>query len=263
MDIFVISLKDAFARRLHIDQQFGEQKIKFHYFNAVEPDQIETVISNTGFELKGCSLTKGEIGCFLSHISLWKKIVDENLPYMAIFEDDIHLSSSAKIFLSDTNWIPKDIDIVKLEAFSKVVSIKLYSKKTLIAKRYLHLLKGRHLGTAGYIISNQGARDILNYIKNLPEISPIDNILFEKYIDNNKVYQIFPALCIQDFIYNNENTKFISSLQFDREIRHAGEKDPSIKINKMSLKLKREFFRIFCQIYNLYHKFFEKKVKFK
>jgi len=33
--------------------------------------------------------SKGAIGCSLSHIELWKKCVNENLPFMTICEDDL------------------------------------------------------------------------------------------------------------------------------------------------------------------------------
>lgn len=262
MDIFVVSLKNALERRKHIDKQFMTQQIEFQYFNAIEPHQIEETLKNIRIELKNCSLTKGEIGCLLSHISLWKKIIDNNLPYMAIFEDDIYLGSKANSFLKDSSWIPEKVEIVKLEAFSDSVQVELFSKKSLIDDRALFLLKGKHLGTAGYIISNTGARDLLKYINELEIIKPIDDIMFDSYIANKMVYQMQPALCVQDFIYNKE-VKFASCLQNDRSQRHMDEMVVPVKINKISLKIKREIYRFFIQIYNLHYKFFEKKIEFK
>lgn len=219
MDISVVSLKNALERRAHINKQFMTQKIEFQYFDAIEPHQIDETLKNTGIELKNCALTKGEIGCFLSHLSLWKKIIDNNLPYMAIFEDDIYLGSEAKPFLKDNSWIPENVEIIKLEAFSDSVQVELFSKKNLINDRSLFLLKGRHLGTAGYIISNRGARNLFNYISELKVVKPIDDIMFDSYIAKKMVYQIQPALCVQDFIYNKE-AKFVSCLQSDRSERH-------------------------------------------
>lgn len=216
MDISVVSLKNALERRAHINKQFMTQKIEFQYFDAIEPHQIDETLKNTGIELKNCALTKGEIGCFLSHLSLWKKIIDNNLPYMAIFEDDIYLGSEAKPFLKDNSWIPENVEIIKLEAFSDSVQVELFSKKNLINDRSLFLLKGRHLGTAGYIISNRGARNLFNYISELKVVKPIDDIMFDSYIAKKMVYQIQPALCVQDFIYNKE-AKFVSCLQSGRK----------------------------------------------
>ena len=148
------------------------QQIEFQYFDAIEPHQIDGALKNIGLELKNCSLTKGEIGCLLSHLTLWKKIIDNNLPYMAIFEDDIYLGSQAQLFLKDNSWIPENVEVIKLEAFSDSVQVELFSRKVLISDRSLFLLKGRHLGTAGYIISNAGAKDLFKYISELDAIKP-------------------------------------------------------------------------------------------
>lgn len=262
MDISVVSLKNALERRVHINKQFMTQQIEFQYFDAIEPHQIDEALKNTGIELKNCSLTKGEIGCFLSHLSLWKKIIDNNLPYMAIFEDDIYLGSEAKSFLKDNSWIPENVEVIKLEAFSDSVQVELFSKKNLINDRSLFLLKGRHLGTAGYIISNAGARNLFNYISDLDVLKPIDDIMFDSYIAKKMVYQMQPALCVQDFIYNKE-VNFVSCLQSDRSQRHQSEMIAPVKINRISLKIKREIYRFFIQIYNLHYKIFEKKIEFK
>ena len=40
--------------------------------------------------------SKGAIGCSLSHIELWKKCVNENLPFMTICEDDLFFEKKIK-----------------------------------------------------------------------------------------------------------------------------------------------------------------------
>ena len=64
-------------------------------------------------------LSQNELACLLSHVSLWQKAIDEKIPAIAIFEDDIHLSQDAELFLKDSNWLSHDI--VKIEkVYSKV-----------------------------------------------------------------------------------------------------------------------------------------------
>ena len=41
-------------------------------------------------------LAPGEIGCFLSHLHIWKKIINDNLPYALIFEDDTYFCDDFK-----------------------------------------------------------------------------------------------------------------------------------------------------------------------
>ena len=133
------------------------QQIEFQYFDAIEPHQIEGTLQNIGVELKNCSLTKGEIGCFLSHVSLWKKIIDNNLSYMAIFEDDIYLGDDASFYLNSHDWIDPDWNIIKIEAFNERVLIGKPYVQLEKGSRSISKLKSCNLGTAGYILSIKGA----------------------------------------------------------------------------------------------------------
>ena len=91
MKNFVISLKSASDRREHIINQFEGKGIPFNFFDAIEPSQITSQAEKIGFTIRQGDLTQNELACFLSHFSLWNKIVNENIGYMAIFED-IHSS---------------------------------------------------------------------------------------------------------------------------------------------------------------------------
>ncbi len=99
MNNYIISLKTAAQRREHICNEFGKQAIPFQFCDAVtsndfQREDIRALLSN----IHQSKLANGEKGCFLSHLSLWKKCIDENLPFISIFEDDILLGES--IFMS-------------------------------------------------------------------------------------------------------------------------------------------------------------------
>jgi len=44
-----------------------------------------------GYRSKHYQLTKGAIGCYLSHINTWKKILKTNEEYVFVFEDDAYI----------------------------------------------------------------------------------------------------------------------------------------------------------------------------
>lgn len=127
---YVISLKSATNRRKHIEHEFGKQKINFQFFDALTPDQAKPLAESLGLYYEQDRLTGGELACFMSHVSLWQKMVDENIPYMAVFEDDIYLGQDANKILNSDVWIPNGVDIIKLEAFSKrvIVSEKIFRR---------------------------------------------------------------------------------------------------------------------------------------
>lgn len=99
---YVISLTRETKRRKHIEQEFGRQNILFSFFDAVTPDRIEDVAKKFNIILDRSSEAKlwdGEIGCALSHISLWNLALEKSLDYINIFEDDVYLGENAKELL--------------------------------------------------------------------------------------------------------------------------------------------------------------------
>lgn len=212
---YVISLTQATERRQHIQTEFAKQNIPFTFFDAITPDLIAITCEKIGIDLvHNQRLSNGEKGCFLSHVYLWQKMLDENLEYLAIFEDDVYLGENADLFLTDTNWLQKiDFDIIKLETWQELVHL---DKKSLtIQNRNLKLLKSTHVGACGYIIHQHAAKLALNYIKSLPPdyIFALDHVIFGALLTQLKVYQLSPALTIQA---DRHNHQLSSQLEFER-----------------------------------------------
>lgn len=57
------------------------------------------------------SLKPGEIGCAISHLRIWKRIVNENINLAMIFEDDCNFEPNFKEFI-DNLVLPPDFKIV-------------------------------------------------------------------------------------------------------------------------------------------------------
>ena len=164
LDKYVISLKSAAKRRDHIVEQFNAQNIKFKFFNAIEPHENSKIATDLGLNISDCDLTQGEISCLLSHVSLWKMMLDQQFNYMAIFEDDILLGESAQLILNTTSWIPQNADLIKLEKFASAARMKLTAKKV-HPTRKVRQLTGKHLGAAGYILTLDDAKILLKHVQ--------------------------------------------------------------------------------------------------
>ncbi|HDZ6745664.1 TPA: glycosyltransferase family 25 protein, partial [Mannheimia haemolytica] len=111
MNNYVISLTTAQDRRKHIEAEFGKQNIPFQFFDAITPNSMEVKALELGIDISNSALTKEEISCALSHISLWHLAKEQNLDYICIFEDDIYLGKNANLLLSNT-YINDNDDIV-------------------------------------------------------------------------------------------------------------------------------------------------------
>lgn len=250
MKNFVISLTTATDRRLHIQQQFDDQNIPFEFFDAVTPQPARQIAAQMVLPVRCDLLTGGELACFISHVSIWQKIVDQKIDYAAVFEDDVVLGEQVSAYLDNSNWIPEGYHFIKTEAFWPKAKMSLRGLMLPQGNRRLFRLLGGHVATAGYILSYAAAESLLDYVKNNESTRPIDHIMFEHYIENGQypVFQMNPALCIQDDVLNRHQVRMPSMLEQDRRQRI----NDAIPVHQRKLspmqKIKREMVRPLIQI---------------
>lgn len=96
--IFMINLERRPERRQKMDQSFLELGLDVEYKVAVDGNELTDeslkemgVKLLTGYEdpFHNRPMTMGEIGCFLSHYSIWQTIVEQELNDVLVLEDDI------------------------------------------------------------------------------------------------------------------------------------------------------------------------------
>lgn len=243
---FVISLPSADDRRLHIAEEFEKKSITYTFFDAVQPHQIHEMEEKYGFSLYNSCLTGGEKACFFSHVEIWNRAVEQKLPYVAIFEDDIFLCRDASDFLKNFDWVPQSCHIIKLEMFDEYVLMEL--NKIFLNNNYsLRKLKRKHLGTAGYILSLDGAISYLNYIKDKDINVPLDHLMFENYLKDGEysVYQMVSGLSVQADRIGSSILK--SQLERDRSKNKNNIAEIKNNLNLMQ-KIKREILRLIYQV---------------
>ena len=243
MQNHVISLASAAERRAHIAATFGARGIPFQFFDALMPsEELEQAMAEL---VPGLSahpyLSSVEKACFMSHVVLWKQALDEGLPYIAVFEDDVLLGEGAEKFLAEDTWLEERFDpdsafIVRLETmFMHVLTSP--SGVADYGGRAFPLLESEHWGTAGYIISRKAMRFFLQHFVMLqPEqIKPIDLMMFSDFFDKEGVlvYQVSPALCAQELHYTKFHNKssVLGSLLEDKrsKIQKQTHKDRTLK----------------------------------
>ena len=242
----VISISTADKRRNHIIDQFGQKQIPFEFFDAFTPsDRLDAHLQRYLPNVETTSkLTAGEKGCLVSHFMLWKKCVDDNLDYISIFEDDILLGENAEQFLANDEWLKvrfnfQEIFVLRLETFLMPVQLEHQQQILPFQERNMDILKSKHFGTAGYIISNGAARYLINLFENLAvdKVKAIDEIMFNEQVNVGiyQIYQLNPAICVQELQLNQEESLLVSDLEQERKNR------PKIKKNKT---LKQRLVRI-------------------
>jgi glycosyl transferase family 25 len=106
--IFIISLKDS-PRRGLIGPAMERLGIPFEFFDAVDGrrmSQAELAAAYEGSRPKFQHLSPGEIGCALSHMSIYRKMVADNIPAAIVLEDDAEVGPSLYDFIARIPDIP-------------------------------------------------------------------------------------------------------------------------------------------------------------
>ena len=118
MKIFVISLQSSHDRREHIRRQLDPLGLDYAFFDAIEgaigyhffdPYDEDQFLLNTGRRV-----IDGEVGCYASHLALWKRCLEMNQPIL-IMEDDATLQEHFRAALYETNRLIMQYGFIRLQ----------------------------------------------------------------------------------------------------------------------------------------------------
>lgn len=185
---------------------------KINIKNYVTDDAYKQIIDteDLGYRIKHYELTSGAVGCFLSHINLYKSILNNNLINVAlIFEDDIKILDP-KIYckiLYIIESIPPDWDIILL-GYKCIYCINF---KDYYKLKHFFLLHS-------YLINKNAIKKILAEFQQKPIDKQLDSFLSEMAInDELNIYAPKKQYIIQ-------NHKFGTYIQ--QPIKYSDDVDP-------------------------------------
>ena len=242
MKTYLINLDRSPERLARMDRIFRSLSLEYERVPAVDGRSLAEAEIRRHNRVAREPLSAGEIGCFLSHRAAWVRVVEAGVPHAAVMEDDLHLCRAARSFLSSDEWIPADADIVKVETNGRRIVVD-RTEIGIGAGHSLTLLRGPHNGTGGYIISLDCARRLIE--RDAAMLMPVDKFLFNPQsplFGSLRIYQILPALCIQELIHNRARAQgFLAS-----QIAY-GRKQDKPRLSRWE-KLKRETLRLKHQL---------------
>ena len=105
MKIFAINLPKDVARRASLDKQGNGLGLSIEwvvgvYGRELAPDELRAAYrSRLARQRLGREMTPAEIGCALSHISIYRRIVTDKIPCALILEDDAVLDERLPLLL--------------------------------------------------------------------------------------------------------------------------------------------------------------------
>ncbi|EQC1409824.1 glycosyltransferase family 25 protein [Providencia rettgeri] len=204
MIVFIINLKESSERRLKMQAQLDKTELKYEFINAVNgKDLSDAELKEIVYDYPNCMLTKGEIGCALSHLSIYKKMVNENIEQALVLEDDAVLPHNiediiSKIKLLDSKRSPNIFLLSKIDSY-----IKNQKLDNNIFKVY------QAICSHAYIINKKAAKNIIKI--QTPVRYESDMWRYFRYFNCANVYAYIPSVVSSD-----DEEKITSSLEKDR-----------------------------------------------
>ena len=122
---FVISLKNEKKRREAIDQHLKTLGLDFTFIDAVDGRKMDVLQhpdynSARRLACHGRELEPGELGCFLSHRQAYEYMIEKDLDYALLLEDDARLNENTLKTLDSLINKDFEFDIVRLLGSPKV-----------------------------------------------------------------------------------------------------------------------------------------------
>ena len=165
MKSFVILLTENEQRQNNVKIMLNSIP-DLNIFPAITPAKNHEIVKKESIKTVN-TLKKTEISCALSHIMICKKIVENNLPYAIIFEDDVRLFDNFNNKLNKVEeCLPENFDFIQVHIpfFLDISKITVNNHLNKYSKTY---------STGAYIISYKHALKV-SQIKNLNK--PIDHL---------------------------------------------------------------------------------------
>lgn len=183
-EVFVISLARRPDRRERMLSSLWEMEISGRVVEAVDGRTLNSsIMRNLGVDLlpgyqdpySGRTLTKGEVGCFLSHYSIWEEVAARGLAQVLVFEDDVRFESN---FRGRLERLMEEVEAEKLPWDLIYLGRKQVNPEEEAAvERLPHLVvAGYSYWTLAYVLSLAGARKLLAS-QPLRRMLPVDEFL--------------------------------------------------------------------------------------
>uniref|UniRef100_A0A3P9JUZ4 Collagen beta(1-O)galactosyltransferase 2 n=1 Tax=Oryzias latipes TaxID=8090 RepID=A0A3P9JUZ4_ORYLA len=214
-EIFLINLKRRLDRRQRMLKTMASLGLQATSVDAVDGKALNTSqLQMLGIEMlpgykdpySGRVLTRGEIGCFLSHHSIWRQVIERDFQKVLVLEDDVRFEPRFRrrleAIMEDVERAQLDWDLIyvgrkRMQVHQPEQSVN--GVNNLVVADYSYW-------TLGYALSHQGARKLLD-AEPFKKMLPVDEflpIMFNKHPNaqymshfeprNLKVFSVEPLL---------------------------------------------------------------------
>jgi glycosyl transferase family 25 len=201
--LWVISLTRATQRRVAVSQAFAELGLQIEFIEAVDgrsltAEEVDQYSDRRALFEMGRGLSQGMFGCSLSHLRVYERMLEERVPVVAVFEDDVQPTADLEPVLRSIDLLPPDWQVVTLHSLFASSRPEPVGGDLIAGTHRVCRYRRSVFGTQGYLINLDGARRVLDVA--YPVAFPPDELLFRRRPANLKRYGIEPTVLVHDSV---------------------------------------------------------------
>jgi glycosyl transferase, family 25 len=173
--IVIINLPSSVDRRNAITKHLASLGLEGVFFPAIDGRELSEAEITEVYDLSRAEttewgqLTRGEIGCALSHRGVWKQLVESGDSGWLVIEDDILLALDVPKWLGKLRELAREGDVIP---FVKTSATPYYFRRVRLDSRWLVYPNQAFIGAMAYYITPLAARRLLE--ASTPIWFPID-----------------------------------------------------------------------------------------
>lgn len=161
MKTFIINLENETLKKEYILNECSKYNLDAIVIKAINGNDLSNSFFDSNvYSYPDSALTKGEIGCALSHLSIYQKMVDDDIKLALILEDDAILSDNINLALTQITLIdnPNEPDIYLLSRTNDYKEKYIYKNENFSIYPYYNAS-----GAFAYVINKLAAKTILSF----------------------------------------------------------------------------------------------------
>ena len=193
--VFAICLEREPERKKRLSEHLKQLAVPFTFSNAIDGRKLSDEERSTYYcekkaiVARGRKLASGELGCYLSHTTLWQHMVDNNIEKAFIIESDTILTHETTAVISNINNNTVKWDLIML--FYRECYPSIWQQKRLTENSRLVRFSNKSACTSGYLLTLTGAKKLLK--KAFPIVMPVDDYMTGGYINKEiETFAVYP-----------------------------------------------------------------------
>jgi glycosyl transferase family 25 len=192
--IWVVNLERSQDRRQFMQRQLETMGLDYRFIDAVDGKNLtekdwQKYSKERALKEKRRELSVGEIGCALTHVSMYHQMIDKDIAEVLILEDDVFITEDLLYVLAQRRNFPQDWEVVNF-ANDSAKTIPL--GEPIFAAYKICKFEGMANRTSTYLINLQGAKKLMAHL--YPIRLPADDIIGRTKITGLNLYGITPQV---------------------------------------------------------------------